>query len=112
VLCDAGAEPTPAQLDGLPVPRAILDTSPDAAAGPLAARLGARHVWLPAEHLDHNDHCAVLARLILQCAPQQVAYAAGGVSEACVQRHGLALRSVSTLHRLDEAPMGAASARS
>jgi hypothetical protein len=107
VLCDAGAEPTPAQLDGLPVPRAILDTSPDVAAGPLAARLGARHVWLPAEHLDPNDHCAVLARLILQCAPQQVAYAAGGVSEACVQRHGLALRSVSTLHRLDEAPTGA-----
>jgi hypothetical protein len=112
LLCDAGAELVDAQLDGLPRPRAILDSSPDAAAGPLAARLGARHVWLPAEHLDRNDHCAVLARLILQCAPQQVAYTTGGVSETCAQRHGLALRSVSTLHRLEDASVGAGPAHS
>lgn len=97
-----------AGLAGLPAPLAIVDTSPDAAAGPLAACLSARHVWLPAEHLDRNDHCSVLARLVLQCAPREVVYADGGLAQACVERHGLAMRSVSTLRRRDDIAPGAA----
>lgn len=96
-----------AGLGGLPTPLAIVDTSPDADAGPLAARLGARHVWLPAEHLDRNDHCSVVARLVLQCAPREVVYADGGLAQACVERHGLALRSVTTLRRRDDIAPGA-----
>lgn len=101
VLHDGAVPPEAATLVSLASPLAIIDVTPDAAAGPLAARLGARHVWLPAEHLDRNDHCAVLARLVLQCSPREVVYA-GGLAQACVDRHGLAMRSVSTLRCLGE----------
>jgi hypothetical protein len=100
VVHDGVSLPAAADLARLACPLAVIDVTSDAAAGPLAARLGARHVWLPAEYLDRNDHCAVLARLVLQCSPGEVAYADGGLAEACVDRHGLAMRSVSTLRRL------------
>lgn len=102
VLHDGGPLPDAAELAPLASPLALVDVTADAAAGPLAARLGVRHVWLPAEHLDRNDHCAVLARLVLQCSPREVAYADGGLAQACVDRHGLAMRSVSSLRRLGE----------
>lgn len=101
VLADAGRLPEAQTLTALPGPLAIIDSSPDAVGGPLAAALGARHVWLPAGHLDLKDHCAVIARLVLQCAPRELAYLHGELADACVARHGLAMRSATTLRALE-----------
>ena len=57
----------------------------------------ADYLTLPTEQLDSNDHCAVLARLVLQLAPGQVRYVRHPLLERCIQRHGLAMASVSKL---------------
>jgi hypothetical protein len=100
VLMGSNPAPDPERLAALAKPLAIIDTSDEAAAGPLAAGLQARYIWLRAEHLDQNDHCAIIAKLVLQCAPREVAYAPGGVTGACIERHGLAIRSVSVTREL------------
>lgn len=78
-------------------PLAIIDVDDAPATAQRARRLGADYVALPAGDLDLNDHCAVLARLALQCAPRQLLHVAHPVLDACIQRHGLALASVAAV---------------
>lgn len=76
-------------------PLAIIDVDDVPATAQRAREIGADYVALPAGELDMNDHCAVLARLALQCAPRQLLHVAHPVLDACIQRHGLALASVA-----------------
>lgn len=95
----------PQALASAPRPLALIDVDGDEAVARMARVAGADYLALPAEHLDANDHCAVLARLVLQFAPRQVRYARHPVLDRCVERHALALQSVSELQRLGaEAP--------
>lgn len=86
-----------ALLAAAPRPLAVIDVEGTAWAARLAQAQGADYVALPAEHLDPNDHCAVLARLVLQLAPRQVFHQRHAIIDLCIQRHGLALASVSSL---------------
>ena len=78
-------------------PLAIIDVDGDAAIAQLAQAAGADYLALPAEHLDLKDHCAVLARLVLQLAPRQVRCVRHPVIDQCLQWHGLALTSVTAV---------------
>ena len=84
-----------AQLAGCGQPLAIIDVDDAPATARLAREAGADYVALPAGDLDMHDHCAVLARLVLQFAPRQVRHFSHPVIEECVKRHGLALASVA-----------------
>lgn len=76
-------------------PLAIIDVDGASATAQLAQEVGADYVPLPAEQLDMNDHCAVLARLVLQFAPRELRHAPHPVIDECIRRHGLALASVT-----------------
>jgi len=76
-------------------PLAIVDVDDAPATAQRARAIGADYVALPAGDLDLNDHCAVLARLALQCAPRQLLHVAHPVLDACIERHGLALAAVA-----------------
>lgn len=78
-------------------PLAVIDVDGDAGIAHMASAAGADYLALPAAQLDTNDHCAVLARLVLQLAPDEVRYAPHTLLEQCMQRHGLAMASVSRL---------------
>jgi hypothetical protein len=78
-------------------PLAIVDVDDAPATAQRARAIGADYVALPPGDLDLSDHCAVLARLALQCAPRQLLHVAHPVLDACVQRHGLALASVAAV---------------
>ena len=66
VLSGAGASAVDAvMLASAPRPLAVIDVVGDAQLAALVRAAGADYVALPAEHLDSNDHCAVLARLVL-----------------------------------------------
>lgn len=84
-----------AQLAACARPLAIIDVDGVPAMARLAREAGADYVALPPGDLDLNDHCAVLARLALQCAPRQLLHVAHPLLDACIQRHGLALASVA-----------------
>lgn len=95
-----GADATTASealLAAVPRPLAIIDVDGSVLAAELARAVGADYVALPAEHLDNHDQCAVLARLVLQLAPRQLFHQQHPVIDLCIQRHGLALASVSSL---------------
>lgn len=105
VLLGAGsAYVDPAQLAHLPRPLAIVDVDGDAGLARRAGALEIPYVALPAEHLDSNDHCAVLARLVLQLAPGQMHYAPHPLLLRCVERHGNAMASVTRLTALTLRP--------
>lgn len=76
-------------------PLAIIDVDGTSATAQLAQEVGADYVPLPAKQLDMNDHCAVLARLVLQFAPRELRHAPHPVIDECIRRHGLALASVT-----------------
>jgi hypothetical protein len=98
VLSGAGASAVDmVMLAAMPRPLAVVDVAGDAGLAALAAAAGADYVALPAEYLDSNDHCAVLARLVLQVAPDEVRLTPHPLVQRCVQRHGLAMASVSSL---------------
>lgn len=98
VLLGAHAAATSeALLAAAPRPLAVIDVDGDARIAQLARDAGADYVALPAEHLDSHDRCAVLARLVLQLAPHQLFHQKHSIIDLCIQRHGLALASVSTL---------------
>ena len=78
-------------------PLAIIDVDDAPATAQRARAIGADYVALPAGDLDLNDHCAVLARLALQCAPRQLLHVAHPVLDACIRRHGVALASVAAV---------------
>lgn len=80
-------------------PLAVIDVDGDAGVAQIASAAGADYLALPAAQLDTNDHCAVLARLVLQLAPGEVRYLPHPLVEQCMQRHGLAMASVSRLVR-------------
>ena len=84
-----------ARLDGCGRPLAIIDVDGASEPARLAQEVGADYVPLPAEELNMNDHCAVLARLVLQLAPRQVRHMPHPVVDECIKRHGLALASVA-----------------
>ncbi len=84
-------------LAALGRPLAIIDVDGDAAIVQLAQAAGADYLALPAEQLDLKDHCAVLARLVLQLAPRQVRCVRHPVIDQCFQWHGLALASVTVV---------------
>lgn len=83
------------QVAGWGRPLAIIDVEPCPRIALLAHEVGADYVALPAEDLDMQDHCAVLARLVLQFAPRQLRHAPHPVIDECIGRHGLALASVA-----------------
>lgn len=76
-------------------PLAIIDVDGDVELARLVRAMKLDYLALPAEHLDANDHCAVLARLVLQIAPLQVRYMQHPILERCIQRHGVAMASVT-----------------
>lgn len=87
-----------AALRGVPGPMAIIDVADCAGEGALPATVDC--VRLPAQQLDANDHCAMLARLVLQLAPNELYYAPDALLERCIERHGRAMASVACLHAL------------
>ena len=106
VLSGAGAYSVDmVMLAAMPRPLAIVDVAGDAGLAALAAAAGADYVALPAQHLDSNDHCAVLARLVLQVAPGEVRLTPHPLVQRCVQRHGRAMASVSILLPAGNSPM-------
>ena len=86
-----------AMLASAPRPLAVIDLDDDAEIANMAHVVEADYLTLPTDQLDSNDHCAVLARLVLQLAPGQVRYVRHPLLERCIQRHGLAMASVSKL---------------
>lgn len=103
-------------LAAMPQPLAVIDVVGDDDVAALSRAVGADYVALPAEHLDSNDHCSVLARLVLQVAPKQVRFTPHPLVQRCIARHGLAMASASALLDVSGAPMpcqsGPAPARS
>lgn len=98
VLSGAGASAVDmVMLASMPRPLAVIDVVGDAGVAALAAAAGADYVALPAEHLDSNDHCAVLAKLVLQVAPGELRTAPHPLIQRCIERHGRAMASVSKL---------------
>lgn len=91
-------------LAAMPRPLAVIDVVGDDSLAALSKAAGVDYVALPAEHLDSNDHCAVLARLVLQLAPRQVRVTPHPVVRRCIARHGLALASTSALLEVSGAP--------
>lgn len=89
-----------AVLADVPRPLAVIDIDADGTVAAMARTAGADYVALPAENLDQNDHCAVLARLVLQLAPRQLRHARHPLLDRCIERHGLALASVTELRPL------------
>lgn len=88
-------------LRTLAQPLAIVDVDGIAGLQQMAKAAGADYVVLHAEHLDMNDHSALLARLVLQLAPGQVGIARHPLLDYLVERHGLAMASVSKIERWD-----------
>jgi len=102
----AGGDVAPADAArwaGCGRPLAVIDVDAAPATARLAQEVGADYVALPAGDLDMNDHCAVLARLALQCAPRQLRHYRHPVIDACIARHGLALASVTDVLPWDTA---------
>lgn len=94
----AGGEVVPADAArwaGLGRPLAVIDVDAAPATEQLARQAGADYLALPAGDLDLRDHCAVLARLALQCAPRQLRHYRHPLIDACIERHGRALASVA-----------------
>lgn len=87
-------------LHSLPKPLAIIDVAGDGKLEALARAAAADYVALPPEHLDANDHCAVLARLVLQLAPAELLPTPEPIVVRCLQRHGLALATVTRVRPL------------
>lgn len=87
-----------AALRGVPGPMAIIDVADCPGEAALPATVDC--VRLPAQQLDANDHCATLARLVLQLAPDELYYAPDALLERCIERHGRAMASVAYLHAL------------
>jgi hypothetical protein len=100
VLLGGDGSADPEVLASAPRPLAVIDLGGDETVASMARAAAADYVALPAEHLDANDHCAVLARLVLQLAPRLVCHAPHPVLDRCIERHGLALASVSELQPL------------
>ena len=86
-----------AELAALARPLAIIDVDGAAAIAELAQVADADYLALPAEHLDLKDHCAVVARLVLQIAPQHVHHVPHPVIDQCIRWHGLAMASVTEI---------------
>lgn len=82
-------------LAALPRPLAVIDVDGATALADVVRTAGADYVALPVDALDVNDYCAVLARLVLQLAPRELRCAAHPLVARCLERHGLALASVS-----------------
>lgn len=91
-------------LAAMPRPLAIIDVVGTAGVATLATAAGVDYVALPAEHLDSNDHAAVLARLVLQLAPGEVRVTPHPAVQRCLARHGLAMASVSRLLEVSGQP--------
>lgn len=105
VLSGAGGEAVDMpMLCSVPRPLAVIDVVGDARLAALVRAAGADYVALPAEHLDANDHCAVLARLVLQLAPDELLPTPNPVVVRCLERHGRALATVSKLRPLPAHP--------
>lgn len=98
VLSGAGANAVDmVMLDAVPRPLAIIDVVGDKNLAALARAAGVQYIACPAEHLDSNDHCALLARLVLQVAPTQVLSTPHPTVARCIERHGRAMAAVSQL---------------
>lgn len=92
-------------LAAMPRPLAVIDVVGDAGVAALAVAANADYVTLPAEHLDSNDHCSVLARLVLQLAPGEVRVTPHPMVRRCVARHGLAMASATRLLEVSGQPV-------
>jgi hypothetical protein len=97
VLAGAHAQVEQYDLRSLPRPMAIIDVSDEGAWAAPAKLIGANYAALRAEYLDATDHCAVLARLVLQVAPREVRQLPDPIIDRCVDQHGAAMASVTTL---------------
>lgn len=84
-------------LADMPRPLAVIDVVGDSALEALARMAGADYVALPAERLTGNDHCSLIARLVLQVAPAQLRTTPHPRVALCVQRHGLAMATVTDI---------------
>jgi hypothetical protein len=104
VLVGSDGLADPETLASAPRPLAVIDVDGNETIASMARAAAADYVALPAEHLDANDHCAVLARLVLQLAPREVRHAPHPTVDRCIERHGLALASVSELQPLAAPP--------
>lgn len=82
-------------LESAPRPLAVIDVVGDERLAALARAAGVDYAALPAGDLDSNDHCALVARLVLQIAPVEVLLTPDPVVVRCVERHGRAMASVS-----------------
>jgi hypothetical protein len=97
VLVGAHAPGEKYDLRSLPRPMAIIDVGDEGAWAEPAKVIGADYAALRAEYLDTTDHCAVLARLVLQVAPGEVRYLPHPIIDRCLDQHGAAMASVTTL---------------
>lgn len=88
-------------LRSLPRPVAVIDVSEAGDWAALAKAAGADYAALRAEYLDVTDHCAVLARLVLQLAPRAVRYLPHPIIDRCLDQHGKAMASVTALAPLE-----------
>lgn len=104
ILTAASADIDVKTLRAAGQPLVIIDVDGVAGAEQQARAVGAQYIAMRAEQLDMNDHSALLARLVLQLAPEQVGIARHPLLDHLVERHGVAMASVSTLTRYGMPP--------
>ncbi|MDI3262600.1 MAG: hypothetical protein QJR11_07310 [Fulvimonas sp.] len=92
-----GGDCPPTLPAGLPRPTLLVDVAADRRWRRLARAHGVDYLPLPPDWLREEEHAAVLARVLLQCAPEVTLCLPHPLIARCVERHGRALAAVTRL---------------